>query len=248
MSEHDAIESLEVLGLTRYEAKVLIALHRLGAGSAREVAELSDVPRPQVYSTAESLESMGLIDVQHADPIQYRPVPIEQAKTTLAGQLERAQTSAFEYIERVQQESPEEERTDIWTLSGRETISTRITHLIQETEREVLFGVHEAELVDDETAEALREVVADGVSVTILADDQALCDRFDGEEGIVVKSPPIDLLDESTGRVLIVDGNTVLLSAFGTGEEEETAIWSGETAFAHVVIRLVEQYLRASEH
>lgn len=247
MSEHEAVESLETLGLTRYEAKVFIALHRLGTGSARDIARDSDVPRPQVYSTAESLEELGLIDVQQSDPIQYKPVPIEQAKVTLTGRLESARESAFEYIETVRRENPKkgEERANIWTLSGPETITKRIVHLIREAERDILFSVQSAELVDAEIEEALREAAEHDMSVRILARDQAMASLFDKTDGITVVPPSIDDQAEPTGRLVVVDGDTVLLSAFGAGQEEETAIWSEETAFARVVIRLIQSYLKA---
>ncbi len=56
MDESDAIEALEELGLSNYEAKVFVALQRLGTGTARDIHQATDVPRSQVYGAAESLQ------------------------------------------------------------------------------------------------------------------------------------------------------------------------------------------------
>lgn len=247
MDDHQGIEALEELGLTSYEAKVFIALRRIGTGSAREVAQVSDVPRSQVYSTAESLEERGLVDVQQSEPIRYRPVSIDEAKARLRNRMERKQKQAFQFIEEVDNAGTENERQeDIWTVSGRETITERITHLIGAAEREVLFAIDTASLVGDRTVEALRDAAEAGISVTVMSRKPAVNERFDGVEEIAVVDHSVDGQDDVAGRLLIVDEETVLLSAFGEASadgRQETAIWSGETDFARLLIRLITREL-----
>ena len=249
MDEHEAVAALEDLGLTSYEAKTFIALQRLGSGGAREVAEVSDVPRPQVYSTAESLERRGLIDVQQSNPIRYRPVTTEEAKTRLRNQFERTQETAFEYIENVRTEGTEhEQQEDIWTVSGRETITDRIVHLARGAQREILFGVQSASLVDAETIAALRQATAAGVSITVISRDPSLCELFEESDDITVVEPAIEDREEATGRLLVVDEQSVLLSAFSDDAPDghsETAIWSSETRFARLLVRLIRSHLQA---
>jgi len=52
MNEGDAVDALKSLGLTTYEARTFVALQKLGAGTASEVADIADVPRSQVYGAA----------------------------------------------------------------------------------------------------------------------------------------------------------------------------------------------------
>lgn len=248
MNERDAVEALEELGLTGYEAQMFIALHRLGSGSARDVAEVADVPRPQVYSTAELLEQRGLIDVQQSEPIRYRPVAIEEAKATLRNQFENTQETAFEYIEQVRTEDcDDEEREDVWTVAGRETIDARIVHLVGEADREILFGIRSASLMRGDTETALREAASGGVTVTVISRDPSMGDRFEDSEGITVTEPVFEEPEQETGRLLAVDGSTVLLSVSGgeeTDDVREISIWSSETKFARVLVRLIRSYLR----
>ena len=246
MSEHEAIQALEELGLTKYEAKVFIALQRLGSGTAREVSQASDVPRPQVYSSAESLERWGLVDIQQSEPTRYRPVTITEAKATLQNRFDRSQETAFEYIESVHTEGKsEEQREDIWTISGQATITNRISHLIREAEQDVLLAVDSLSVIGPEVIAALRDAATEGVSVSIYTPDPAVAEQLGTVAGITVTDEGTEEHETATGRLLVVDEKTVLLSAFGEQTENglsETAIWSSETEFARVLIRLTESH------
>jgi sugar-specific transcriptional regulator TrmB len=50
--------------LTEYEARTLIALVRLGTGTARGVANVDGVPRSRVHDAAETLHERGFVDVR----------------------------------------------------------------------------------------------------------------------------------------------------------------------------------------
>lgn len=247
MNEPDAVAAFERLGLTRYEALTFIGLHRLGSGSAREVADVVDVPRPQVYSTAVSLEERGLIDVQQSDPIRYRPVELEEARGILRDRFERSRETAFEYVERVRAEAPDaERREDVWTLAGREAIDARIRRLIGEAEREVVYGIHAAALLDGDALAAL-EAAADAADVEVISSDPAVAAAVEDVPGVAVVDPAIEDAGGATGRLLAVDADTVLLSVFGgdgTDSPTETALWSADTEFARVLVRLVESHLQ----
>lgn len=247
MNEYEAVEALKELGLTAYEAKVFIALQQLGTGSARDVAQTVDVPRPQVYTTTEALEEQGLVDIQQSNPITYRPVKIEKAKAKLRAQFEQTQETAFEYIEHIQTEEREdEERADVWTVTGRETIDFRTISLIEDAKTKVLFGIPAAALLQDEIIDALISA-AKRVSVTIISQDGAIANQFADVEGVEVVDFTLEESEETSGRLLVVDDDTVLLSVFNDSDQldisQERAIWSAETGFANVLVRLIESYL-----
>ncbi|WP_458206243.1 TrmB family transcriptional regulator [Haladaptatus sp. NG-SE-30] len=239
MDEDDAIDALTDLGLSNYEAKVFVALQKLGTGTARDIHGVTDVPRSQVYGAAENLQERGLVEVQQSKPIQYRPVSLEAAKTHLRDRFERTQERAFDYLERAQNEFGEgdEEREDVWTVDGREVVSSRIEQLVEQAESRVVFGVHDASLFTQQIADVLQARADSGVEVLVVADDPAVRDRF-GD------LPVIDLPDgpeeERAGRVLVVDGDTVLISVLG---DSETAIWSSQTGFAAILSQFVDARL-----
>ncbi|AHF99608.1 transcriptional regulator [Halostagnicola larsenii XH-48] len=239
--EGAAVEAFERLGLTGYEAKVFIALHRLGSGTARDVAEITDVPRSQVYSVAENLEARGLLEVHHASPIRYRPVRVEEARETLRERFEHEQERALEYVERVQEEMPAEETTEeIWTVRGSGRIDDRIVDLLSNAEDRIVFAVRLPALFDSSIESVLEDRATDGVSVTAISSAQRVRDRLEDRENLRVQEPREPRTeDERSGRIAVVDDDSVLLSVVDD-DGSETAIWSVESLFASVLIQLIE--------
>jgi sugar-specific transcriptional regulator TrmB len=246
VDETDAVEAFERLGLTSYEAKVFIALQQLGSGTAREVHRIADVPRSQVYSAAESLEERGLVDVQQSNPIQYRPVSVDAASETLRDRFERERDRAVEYLETVRSDRAEtEEQEDIWTIRGSDHVTDRIVELVRDATHRVYFGTGSSVLVDERVVRALRERAEAGVDVTVTTDAAVVRGRFDDVDEVVLEQPAGEVADDDhAGRVLLVDGDSLLLSVIGDETlpdvTDETAIWSAHTNFAAVLIRLIE--------
>ncbi|WP_226042160.1 helix-turn-helix domain-containing protein [Natrinema sp. DC36] len=239
--QNEAVDAFEQLGLTSYEAKVFIALHRLGVGTARDIAEITDVPRSQVYSVAESLEKRGLLEVQQSNPIRYRPVSVDEARETLRDRFEREQNRAFDYVDTVKNEpAGEETQEDIWTVRDRDRVDDRAVDILSQADERIIFGTRLPELVTDSIERTLAERAADGVSVTIISRTDAVRDRFADAEEITVVSPPDHRTDDQrSGRIVIVDDDSILLSVLGS-EDGETAIWSAASVFASVLIQLIE--------
>ncbi|WP_137286837.1 TrmB family transcriptional regulator [Halorussus salinisoli] len=247
MDEDDAIEALEHLGLSNYEAKVFTALQKLGTGTARDVHRATDVPRSQVYGAAESLQDRGLVEVQQSKPIQYRPVSLEAAQSHLRGEFERTQERAFDYLEAARQQGGDgdEQREDIWTVHGRTSIDGRVEQLLEEAERRVVFAVgRDARGLTDDLADLLRERADSGIEVVVIG-DAALGELF-ADSGVEVAVLPVDHPhgDDPVGRVVVVDGETILLSVRDERDDpeldDETAIWSSRTGIAAVLIQLVD--------
>jgi len=239
--ENEAIDAFERLGLTSYEAKVFIALHRLGSGTAKDVANVADVPRSQVYSVADSLEAHGLLEVQQSSPIRYRPVGIEGAQNTLQERFEREQDRAFEYVEMVKQESaPEETQEDIWTVRGRNRVEDRVVELLKGAEDRIVFGTRLPELVTESVERTLAERVGAGIPVVVVSQSNDVRAQFGAVDGVETETPPAYReRDQRSGRIVIVDDDSILLSVIDD-DGSETAIWSSGSLFASVLIQLIE--------
>ncbi|WP_342764742.1 helix-turn-helix domain-containing protein [Halococcus sp. IIIV-5B] len=248
MTDHDdAVAALKRLGLSSYEAKVFVALQRIGRGTAREIDDVTDVPRSQVYGAAENLEKRGLIDVQRAEPIQYRAVDLDEARRRLRARIDDAEERAFGYLETARNElvDDDEAREEVWTIIGRDAITDRVVRLANEAERRVVFGTDDERLVTDEVVAALDGFPGTAV---VVSTTPAVRERFEGIEGVV--TPSVTTLaemgpDDRSTRLLIVDGDTVLMAVRGEGTEDctETAIWSANTGFASVFVGLFEEWL-----
>ncbi len=242
--EGEAVGSLKRLGLSEYEAKVFIALQRLGVATARDVYRHTDVPRSQVYGAAETLEERGLVEIQQSKPMEYRPVTLDEARELLRERFEEEQEMAFDYLERARDESPrvDEEREDFWTVKGHTTIDSRIEEILSEADDRVVFITTHDELVNDETEDRLVEL-ADEVDVYVMSRDLDFLGRFDGSDGVYcVETPEKVERDDEGGRFVMVDSDTVLLTVLGD-DGDETAVWSAETNFASVLVQVTEGWL-----
>jgi sugar-specific transcriptional regulator TrmB len=78
MDFHDSdIQTFQSLGLNSSEARVLVALYKLGTTEASRIAKTSEVNRPDVYRALANLYKLGLIEKIISHPSKFRAVPIE---------------------------------------------------------------------------------------------------------------------------------------------------------------------------
>lgn len=243
LDEGAVVDALGRLGLSAYEARVFIALQKLGNGTASDVAEATDVPRSQVYGAAESLAEHGLVEVQQSSPLRYRPVGPGEAEARLEARLARERERAFDYLEAVQGSLRDdgERRAEIWTVEGPENVADRVATLAERAEGTVLFATRHPDLLDDRLAAALADRAAAGVAVVVASAEPAVLDR--APDGVRAVPAPTELdAGERGTRVLVVDHETVLLGV-RTADGGETAVWSTGTGLGTVLARLIEGLL-----
>jgi len=245
MNDETAIEGLKRLGLTTYESRVFLALQKLGTGTASEVSEIVDVPRSQVYGAADGLEERGLVERQQSTPTVYRPVALDQARDRLLDQLAQTGSETFDYLETVTQTETQREQSEaIWLVNGRDAVVSRTVTLAEEADDRLLYAADSPEMLAPAVLDALRAAAERGVTVVVVSADPTVHDALDsGEPFQTFRVPKERDLDVSTGRVLVADDATLLLSTFSVGNEPaEVAFWTAETAFASVLVELSEAW------
>ncbi|WP_373189293.1 TrmB family transcriptional regulator [Halolamina sp.] len=246
MSDADATEALTDLGLSTYGARTFVGLQKLGISTASEVAQVADVPRSQVYGAMEELEDLGLVDVQAGSPKRYRPVDVEEARTLLYERLKDEAETAFDYLDSVRGErAGEEGREAIWTTEGGENITARVTSLVANAESELLYATSDRSLVEGPVADAFEAAAERGVTVTVASADERVREAAMDAGFRTVTVDAADNPEVGVGRVLVVDGDTVLLSVLPSSEigdaSTESAFWSDGTGFATILAGLVRE-------
>jgi sugar-specific transcriptional regulator TrmB len=256
---HRAIEALQQLGLTEYEAKCLVALVRLSQGTAKDISRVADIPRSRVYDAVDRLHRSGLVETRNSTPKFFRSVDIETVIRTLRGEYDAYFETIEESLRALEPTTPDSEQ-DVWSIEGHDSVSDRVHSLIREADSEVVLVVHAERLVDDDLLDLLREVAARGVSVVVGTRLDDLRERLDDGAGSISTFRP-DLAElgrtsdgAALGRILVVDDEAILVSAV-TGERlpgipEETATWCRgfRHGFAIVISQLVRRELdRRSE-
>jgi sugar-specific transcriptional regulator TrmB len=241
MSAHEAVEALQTLGLSNYEAQVFVALQQLGSGTAQEVSQLSDVPRSQVYGAADSLAEQGLIEVVEASPKSYRPVALSTARALLTERLERETSRAFDRLESLRTtETNHSEGQDVSVLRGRHPIDDRVSTLVQSANHTVVFVSPTAASMTPDIVAALRDAAADDCDVTVVTADQSVEDRFTADPVsvfVMSEDNPADF----AGRALMVDDRTVLLAAETEDEPvDEEAVWTGDSSIGRILAAFMQ--------
>ena len=253
MSSGDDVEAFDAMGRLGFgtnEAEVLVTLHELGTATAREVSQVADVSRPQVYSAVESLESRGLVNVQHANPREFQPVTADETEALLSRRFERDIEQVTDRLRAAEsrREEPTEEREEIWTVRGQEAVTERVTQLVADADERVVLGVEAPDLLTPGIREALVSRAAAGVDVTVGSTFPAVRERVEDAEGVSVLAPDAHDDANHTGRMLLVDDDTVLHSVLGEedlpGATHETAYWSAGSGFATTLVTMMERTLR----
>ncbi|WP_232701565.1 TrmB family transcriptional regulator [Halobacterium wangiae] len=248
MSAHEAVAALRELGLSNYEARVFVALQRLGGGTAQDVARASEVPRSQVYGAAEDLAARGLVEVVESSPKTYRPVSLQRAREQLRASVERQHERAFDNLEAVHEERADHtDESDVATLRGHDPIQDRAAALVTNADDHVLLvGPRDDDLRDDLVA-ALEDRTAAGVDVAVVTDDPAVRQRLGADVRVVCSPASGD--DGYAGQTLLVDDATVLLSVPAdddyTGPVDEVAMWTANTSIGHILARFVQAGMEA---
>lgn len=241
--ESAAIEQLVSLGLSTYAARTFVALVGLGEATAQEVSEVADVPRTRVYDAADELRAEGLVNVNQSNPRRYWAISAETTGQHFQQEYEQRLRTLTGALERIQPVSRSSEQRGVWTVTGRDTVTERVTDLLADAEEEVVYMTVE-ELLDDEVATALSAASERGADIR-LAEMSDPAERRLHEE--VPNADPFESLwefsDTPAGRLLMVDREKTLVSVLLQGDgnhppepRDETAIWGAGEANSLVVV------------
>ena len=240
MSTRDAVDALKRLGLSNYEARVFVALQRLGTGTAQAISDVSEVPRSQVYGAADALVDRGLAELVASSPKEYRPVSLEAAREQLTDRLARERDRAFENLTELRSEAETGGSGGaVATLRGRQPIDDRIADLIRAAEERVVFVAPEARSVPESLAETLRARARDGVAVVVVTAEPSERERFEGSP-VRVFVMDEDNPGDFAGRALMVDTATVLLSVTTDDAVGEEAMWTAESSIGHILAQFMQ--------
>lgn len=228
----EAIEVLQQLGLKEYEARCFVGLSRLDSGTAKQLSEMTEVPRTRVYDAIRMLEAQGLVEIQHSSPQRFRAVSLSEATETLRDQYEARVDRLHNALETIDVVETNEESNlqEVWSMSGRQAIENRTNELISRATNEVVLVIGDESLLTDDLIADLT-TVGNGVNLVIGALTQVVEERIheavpqattfiSGLEWLYGEGHSQD--EVGIGRLLLVDRSTILVSSIipETGEEQ----------------------------
>jgi len=236
----EAISLLQDLGLQEYEARCFIALNKLPSGTAKEIHEISEVPRTRVYDAIRVLESQGLVEVRHSSPQMYRAVSIDEATQTLRRKYDDRIETLETYLKNTEVQDVEENDhvQEVWSLTGHDAIESRTIDLVREAESEIALLVVDEDILSETLFGSLQTAVDHDLSIVLGGQTERITETLGAELSTTrVFETGLDWLtgtesgDEvAISRILLIDRETLLIGSYyphtADGRAKEQAIFA----------------------
>jgi len=245
----------EYFNLNIYETKVWLSLLSKGVASAREVAEISGVPRSRTYDVLESLEKRGFAIIKVGKPVKYISIKpteiIEKMKTNVmqdAGERVKSLISlkaTQEYVELEQLHntgvSPIKAHDIAGSLKGRSNVLAKLRDLLDNSKDEVLICTTVSDFEDKARiiSSALEKLHKNNVKMKIaLSGEPERVKRISNKFNLKAK-----YLD-STAKFFIADKKEALFIVTPENSEEEMGIWFNSPFFTSSMSGILEHSIK----
>jgi sugar-specific transcriptional regulator TrmB len=152
---HLAVEDKEVaalrrLGLTEYEARIYLALVRMGPKKASEVSYFGQVPRTKTYGAIRELERKGLLRIIPGKPELYAPAGPSEHLLPVVTKLNREVKESEEIVQSLavlyesskytKQYAIPEDAKEFWRIDGRKDILRKLTEIIGDATKSINYA------------------------------------------------------------------------------------------------------------
>lgn len=258
-----AIEALTSFGMTEYEAKVYLALVVKGVQKASALADLSDIPRPHVYSVIKLLHEKGLIIIIPEKVAKYQALPLDTVINKLLDER-MASIKSLESIGRdlssmIKDKNAATNNDDIekvqlyngrWAIidllhkmMGRATSSCEI--ITNDKNFVLTAGAYEQDFATlgkkNVQARLLVPIEKDTFPMIGNLSRRALIRHLDSMDDLEMLDGG-DLSGNTFLRVVVIDDAEVLFVRAPPGGGEESAIWTSQRELARM-IRLMFKHM-----
>ena len=152
--QDEIVDGLRKLGLTDYEARAYATLVGMGEATAREVHEMSAVPRTRIYDILRELEGKGFVEFVDGSPTYYRAVEpdrvMKRLKDELVASIDRSTSELLSLNLQVHGSSP------VWCVRSEWGIKNRIRDFLSRVETELIVFCRTPDLLVEHRADLKR--------------------------------------------------------------------------------------------
>jgi sugar-specific transcriptional regulator TrmB len=241
----------EYFNLNIYETKVWLALLSKGVASAREVAEISGVPRSRTYDVLESLEKRGFAIIKVGKPVKYISVKpteiIEKMKSNIQQDANERVKSLVslkgtqEYAELEQLHntgiSPIKSHDIAGSLKGRPNVLAKLRDLLDNSKDEFMICTTVSDFEDKSRiiSSAIDKLNKNNVKLKVaLSGEHEHVKRISNKFNL--KAKHID----SNARFFIADKKESLFIITPESSEEEIGVWFNSPFFTNSMSSILE--------
>jgi predicted transcriptional regulator len=159
-----ALGELQALGFGEYEARAYVALLQRGTLTGYQLAKMSGIPRPNIYTVLDRLEERGAVSrVTVEGGVRYVALPAEEMLARLGRENDVRLQNAREAMKALDA-SPE--TPQVWNLVGYEAMLGRAREMIETASERLLIGIWADE--SRRLADAIARAESRGVALTTL--------------------------------------------------------------------------------
>ncbi len=186
------INVLKSFGFSEYEAKVILALLSRGALSAKEVAEISGIPRTSVYDVMNSLVSKGFVEAFD------RPKKFRALRTTeILSILSKRVGEGIEYLKKELPRFEEVEVEEVKIYRG-ELVLDKLKEMVSNA-RDNIIGIFS--YISDEVKEILETAPCKLTLISLNAKEVKNAEGYEFKR----KEEVIDMFRDNCHGFLIFD-------------------------------------------
>lgn len=242
-----AIEQLGEFGLSTYAARTFVALMSLGTGTAKDVSQISEVPRTRVYDAIDELHGRGLVDIQQSSPKEFWAISAGTTMRKFEREMDYRKSILQTALGELEPTQRSEEQRGVWTVKEQTAVTDRVLEFVDDADDEIVYMTVEEVLTED-IIDALGQATERGVTVRLGGVSPEVQERIQDEiPGVDLFESLWDWSDTPAGRLMIVDELRTLVSVLVKGADDdptdpraETAIWgAGENNSLVVVLRAI---------
>jgi len=243
----------EYFNLNIYETKVWLALLSKGIASAKEVADLSGVPRSRTYDVLESLEKRGFAITKIGKPVKYISVKptevIEKMKSeTLQDASERVKllgnlkdTPEYTELQSIHNAgiSPIKSTDITGSIKGRNNLLSKIRELVENVENELIICTSVSDFEDKSRVlvPAIEKLTNNDIKVKLM---------LNGDHEKVKKTlSKLNIKASQTStpaRFFISDNEEAVFLLTPENSDEDMAVWLNSGFFSESLAHLLDSY------
>lgn len=252
------LETIQSYGLTEYEAKAYLALVELEEATAREVADVSRVPRTKIYGVIDELHKKSLVEVIPERPKRFLPISFDaylsKFEKQFKDQLSRVKQDKERFKELL---APSEVPTlkgpgQFRVVKGRKNVLNKTLEMLEGAEKSVwLLGSAFAPLRINYFSPLMHDKVADGLIVHIQC-PVLESNRVDIEEAMAYAEVRHRASENSGSSLLLIDGREVLVTHYIPDDThlfkgEDVSMWTDDPAIVADMTELMAHVWTESE-
>lgn len=241
-------------GLTRNQAKVYVALLKLGVAPVIRISQLSNVRREEVYRVLGDLEKRGVVERIIGKPLKYKALPIDQALPGLLDQkrqeiewtlsnLEAKKQNLIETTKTLQKEAVLEEKEQIGFVSitdGNHALQ-KIADMIKRTKEELLMAlsIYDLKYGYLTHTDPLRHIIQKGATVKILTEikeTDALTLKILDEIMKLEGKIEVRHMNNLPSQITVIDNKEAIIGSFVfPPTNRHVSLWTDDLNFVKTV-------------